>query len=903
MAYYHLPAAKAAEDLKVHPAKGLSLSQVQNRQAHFGRNELIAKRAFNPIILFLRQFKSFIIYILLFALFISLLTGEMAETIVIGIALILNAIIGFFQEFKAERAIEALSQLSIQKVRAIRDGNEQMVDAKDLVPGDIIFLEEGNKVPADGRILETLNLKVSEASLTGESMGVMKQSKPLKGGLPIADQSNMTFAGTTVESGRAKVLITGTGMKTELGKIAGMITSMERKPTPLQEKLNVLGKWIGLVIITICIIVFIAGITKDGLLPILLSGDLIGFIIAAREWFLISVALAVAAVPGGLPAIVTIALALGVKSMVRRHALIRRLPSVETLGEATVICTDKTGTLTENAMTVRHAYTNMHDFALTGEGYSPDGELVTHDKHAPTEHDMLLFRLGSLCNDASLIQEGSDWHVMGDPTEGALIVSAQKVGIKTKQLMRSWPRVGGKPFDATRKMMSTLHKVDGTGKQWVVVKGAPEQIIKNCERIIIDGRTRKLTAKDRRLLLSKNEEMAKKALRVLAFAYKEHKGRTVHEDHLIFVGLQGMIDPPHPEVNDAIQRCKRAGIRVFMITGDNRNTAEAIGAEVGIVGKVMNGKDFELLDEAEQREALKDTFIFARVEPAHKLRIVELLQKSGEIVVMTGDGVNDAPALKRADLGVAMGIAGTDVAKEVSDMVILDDNFTSIVNAIEEGRGIDINIKKFVNYLLSGNIAEVLVIFFSILLGWPLPMTAIMLIWLNLVTDGMPALALSVDPNPNDLMHRPPRHPHEGILTKSLAFNIGSVSVLITFAMLGMFWWGMWRYDYQGAEQTLIHIQSIAFTGIVVMEIVRLYAIRRGFKLGMFSNPWLVLAVLSSVILQLIVLYTPLNQYFNTFPLTITDWLVIVAMSLLVFGLNLVLDGIRKRWHLFQTGS
>ncbi|RMF54757.1 calcium-translocating P-type ATPase, SERCA-type [Candidatus Woesearchaeota archaeon] len=880
--FYDKSSEEVLKLLRVHKNIGLTAEEVQKRRSVYGLNELRQEKKISPLLIFLGQFKSFIIYILLFALAVSVISGEYIDATVILAILLINAVFGFIQEYKAEKAIEELKKLTGLKANVIRSGAIARIDAKELVPGDIILVEEGSKISADCRIIESSLLQVQEASLTGESAPVEKTPDALKGDLVINDQKNMLFAGTIVTRGRAKAVVVKTGMETQIGKIAGMISSVEKEATPLQKKLEVLGKRISLITIIICVLVFTAGIIKD---KISLSGGIFNFILASKEWLLTAVSLAVAAVPEGLPAVVTIALAIGTKRMLKRNALVRRLPCVEALGEATVICTDKTGTITRNEMTVRVAYTNAKQFEISGNGYEPKGK-ITCAGNPIDEQSKLLFKIGVLCNNASLEFDGSEASIIGDPTEAALLVSAEKAGLRHDELLAEWKRIDEKPFDSVRKMMSTVNKDPKTSKEYVFVKGAPEKVLEKCDRIIINNRTARLTPSSRKIILEKNNEFSRKGLRVLGFAYKEYKKGDELEKNLVFVGLQGMIDPPHKEVKESIKRCKEAGIRVIMITGDNRLTAEAIAKEVGIEGKSIEGSEFQKLSEREKIKIIDETNIFARVEPQHKMLIVDLLQKKGEIVAMTGDGVNDAPALKSSDLGIAMGINGTDVTKEASDMILQDDNFASIVNAVEEGRGIYENIKKFVNYLLSSNIAEVLVIFFAILFGWPLPMTAVMLLWLNLVTDGLPALALSVDPNPPNIMKQPPSKKIKGVMGRQMFFQIISVSILITIGTLALFFWS----GKQG--KGIGYMQTVAFTALIVMELVRLQMIRSGHKLSVFSNKWLIIAVMLSLGLQLLVIYTPLKAFFGTTTLALLDWVMIVGASAVVFVLSMTANAL-----------
>lgn len=688
-------------------------------------------------------------------------------------------------------------------------------------------------------------------------------------------------------------------MHTEIGNIAGMIANVVEEETPLQKNLEKLGKRIGVATLILCALIFFIGITEEGLWSNFFSGDGAGFFLGVKSWLLVAVSLAVAAVPEGLPAVVTIALAIGVVKMVKRNALIRKLPSVETLGSTTVICTDKTGTLTKNEMTVVAAATADHALALSGVGYNPEGSVKTSDKRSLTITDEMLFTIGVLCSNAELNRESKHSTITGDPTEAALLTSAVKAGFDDHKLRTLWRRSDEVPFDSDRKMMSVVCEEQKSGKILVFTKGAPERVLDKCNRIMVGGRIRPLNSRDRRTILIQNEKYAKQALRVLGFAYKplktKIKGEKI-ESQLIFVGLQGMIDPPHVEVKDSIARCKRAGIRVIMLTGDQEHTAIAVAQQIGLEGNGMDGNAFAILSEAEQIRLLKTTSIFTRVEPKHKMLMIRLLQKQGEIAAMTGDGVNDAPAIKQANLGIAMGIAGTDVTKESSAMVLLDDNFTTIVAAVEEGRGIYENIRKFTDYLLSCNLAEIMVILFALLLQWPLPLTAIMLLWLNLVTDGLPALALSVDPNPKNLMNMKPRRADENLLNREMITSIAIVSGIITLGTLLLFWWGMRTYAALPESEMLMKIQTLAFTGLIAMEMARLQSIRAEYKLSVFSNYWLVAAVAASFAFQLVVIYTPLSRFFETTPLVFADWLAIGVITGIVFVLTLTQQALRNHW-------
>ncbi len=880
---YNSSVKEVLENFKVDPKRGLSDEEVRARLQKYGYNELKEKEKLSKFKIFIGQFRSFIVYILLFALVISLFISEFVDAIVIFVILLLNAVLGFIQEYRAEKAIAALKKLSSLKARVIRDGRICMIETKELVPGDVLFMEEGTKLSADGRLIDATMLQTLESSLTGESSGVSKMIEALKGELPLAERKNMVFAGTVMIGGKGIMVVTATGMNTEIGKIAGMITEVKKEITPLQKKLERLGKVFGIGTILIAFVILIVGLIKDNLLSLLLDGNFNGFLMGAETWLITAVALAVAAVPEGLPAIVTITLAIGTKKMLRKNALIRKLPSVETLGDVSIICSDKTGTLTENKMTVRKVFTNNKEIELSGTGYSFEGELKSTKKI--DKNDVLVFQVGALCNNSSFEKRNDSVEVIGDPTEAALLISAQKAKVNYSEMMSLWTRVKEIPFDSLKKMMTTVNLDPKTKKMYVFSKGAPEVILGRCNRIYVNGRSRILTKGDKELILKKNDEFSGQSLRVLGFAYKEVKGKDNLESNLIFVGLQGMIDPPRQDVKESISKCKEAGIRVIMITGDNIHTAEGIAREIGIEGNSMNGLDFAKLNETGQMRVLEKTSVFARVEPAHKMIIVTLLQKRGEIVAMTGDGVNDAPAIKKADIGIAMGITGTDVTKETSDMILEDDNFASIVGAVEEGRGVKENIRKFVNYLLSSNLAEVFVIFFALLFSWPLPMTAVMLLWLNLVTDGLPALALGVDPNPKDLMKQPARK-REKILNKLTVMKILCMSILMTAGVLVLFYLSMKNYSGLAEAVFIAKIQTIAFTTIVLMEIVRIQSIRQEYKLGIFSNKYLILALLSSVVLQLAVIYTPLSALFGTTVLSLYDWAYIIGTIIIVFILN-----------------
>lgn len=858
--FYRKSTKQLYEEFKV-SEEGLDEVEAARRLATYGKNEIKEAKPVSPWHIFFSQFKNTVIYILFGALIISALLGEFIDSIVIAAILILNGILGFIQEYKAEKSIEALKKMVSLHAVVLRDGKEKKIDAMEIVPGDILILETGEKVPADARLIQSVELEIQEAILTGESNPVKKDASVISKKVIVSDMLNMVFSGTIITRGNGKALVCSTGMRTEIGRIATLIQEETETVTPLQKKLATLGEWLGIATVGICTSIFIVG---------LLFGK------PALEMFLIAVSLAVAAIPEGLPAVVTIALGLGVMRMVKKGTLIRKLPSVETLGSTTVICTDKTGTLTHNQMTVRKIYANGKVISVTGEGYKTEGIFTENDKAVDPKKFEMLLRIGLLCND-SKIQEKE---VIGDPTEAALIVSAAKAGMKAEKLAR----IGELTFDSERKMMSTHHK-SGT-KKLVFTKGAPDRIIEQCDRILENGHVRRFTRDDERKISKMNENFASEALRVLGFAYKESS--KLNEKNLIFVGLQAMMDPPRAEAREAIAKCQSAGIKVMMITGDHKVTAEAIGRELGLHGAAVTGQE---LDEIHDLEHVIDNItIIARADPSHKVLVLEALKKKGHIVAMTGDGVNDAPALKKADIGISMGIAGTDVAKEASDMILTDDNFASIVSAVEEGRGIYDNIKKFVNYLLSSNMGEVLIIFVATLIGLPLPLVAVQLLWINLVTDGLPALALGVDPIDKNIMRRPPRKKEENVLSKNMMLSIITIGVLMTIVTLVLMKFYL---------PDIAKARTVVFTTLVLLEMVRVQMIRSHYNIGLFSNKWLLLAIAGSIALQAAVVYLPFaNAIFRTVPLALMDWgyMLLGCVAMFILG-NLARLIIIKETH------
>ena len=838
---------------------------------------------------------------------ISFALGEWVDSIAIFVIVALNAIVGVIQESKAEQALAALNRMAAPNAQVIRDGHQLTVPGREIVGGDIVLLEAGNFVAADVRLVESYNLKVDEASLTGESLPVEKNhAVVLDREVPLGDRRNTAFMGTLVSYGRGKGLVTGTGMNTQIGLIAQMIQSFEDESTPLQKKLEHLGKVLGTACLAVCAIVFVYGLFRDTSLAKVPDIGLVGYLETERadiiNLFMTAVSLAIAAVPEGLPAIVTICLAIGMQRMIKHHALIRKLPAVETLGCATVICSDKTGTLTQNQMTVVQGWAGGQRFRVSGEGYAPVGEFFVGDERLDARTDPGIHALlqGAIaCNDAKL-EERNDgatngaWNIIGDPTEGALIVAAAKCGLQQQELARAAPRLQEIPFDSERKRMTTIHRSDGllalpqagdTAGLIAFVKGAPDVVIELCTHLLDGATVTELNHALRATILEHNREMASQALRVLAVAYRpleqmpaELSPETVEHD-LVFVGLLGMIDPPRPEVIDAIRVAKGAGLRTVMVTGDYKDTAEAIARDIGLCtsnGLVLTGADIDRLSDEELSASVNRIDVCCRVSPQHKTRIVDAFKAREHVVAMTGDGVNDAPALKRANIGVAMGITGTDVAKQTADMVLTDDNFASIVAAIEQGRIIYSNIRKFVYFLLACNVGEILIVFGAMVFGMPMPLRPVQLLWLNLVSDGAPALALGLEKGDRDIMQQPARSPREPVINRHMAAGIAVVGVVDMLAILGVFYLAM-----QIHPGHLEAAQTMAFVTLCTSELFRAFAARSEihsvFSIGLFSNRWMVAAVSVSFALVLAVVYVPfLAPFFDTVPLTSGDWLVML---------------------------
>lgn len=925
---HHLTIDEVSSKLSTHFENGLSTEEASKRLKEIGPNELKEKPRAGFFKLLFDQFNNFLVIILIVATIVSFLLGENIDAFAILSIIILNALLGIIQETKTEKALAALKKMASPNAVITRNGHRETIPARELVPGDIVLLEAGNFIPADLRLVESINLKIDEASLTGESVPVNKHAEMvLSQDATIGDRKNSAFMGTMATYGRGKGIVTSTGMHTQIGMIAEMLQSYDEEDTPLQRKLDQLGKWLGITTLIICGFIFLFGIIRDTDIFNIFNTGIFNYLKVHEkhivELFMTAVSLAIAAVPEGLPAVVTICLAIGMQYMVKRHALIRKLPAVETLGCATVICSDKTGTLTQNAMTVVKIWSDFKIYDITGEGYQPFGEFNIADQKISPQSESTLWLLlngGVLCNDARLERSGeSEDHVsyrmVGDPTEGALVALAGKARLWKDDLDNTLPRMAEIPFDSERKCMTTIHQMkkkleclpkDFKNENIVFVKGAPDILLSNCSYVMINNKTVHLDKKKRTEILNENTAMAQKALRVLGIAMKPLKDIPGNltpdkiEKKLIFLGLTGMIDPARPEVKDAISIAQGAGIKTVMVTGDYKDTAQAIAKEINLLsqdGKVLAGKEIDELNDLEFEKISSEVYAYARVSPQHKVKIVDALKKQGHIVAMTGDGVNDAPALKRADIGIAMGITGTDVTKETADVVLTDDNYSSIVSAIEQGRIIYSNIRKFVLYLLSCNVGEILIIFLSMLLGWPIPLSPIMLLWLNLVTDGAPAVALGMEKGEPNIMKHPPRPPKEPVINKDMLIMILAASVSFIFAILIPYKLALSRF-----ANNIAAAQTVAFTTLVCSELIRAYTSRSEyysvFSIGLFSNRWMVLASLSSFILLLLAIYLPPFQViFGTFPLNLSDWLKILPFIFITPLVSEIVKVILRKTH------
>lgn len=869
-AWHTLDATDVAATLGVSLGEGLTAADAEARLAKHGRNELAEGNRRSALSMLLEQFTSPLVLVLIAAAATSAVVHDPKDAIVIGVILVLNAVVGFLQEYRADQSMRALQRLTVPQVRARRDGATAAVSAAHVVPGDIVLLQAGDLAPADARILVASNLRVDESALTGESVPVDKHTRPLaEADLAVAERTNMLYRGSAVVYGRGEAIVVATGMETQLGAIAAALQSAEDTQTPLQRRLAGLGKSLAVWALAVCALIMAVGV---------LRGE------PAREMLMTAIALAVAAIPEGLPAVVTIALALGARRMARRNALVRSLPAVEGLGSVTVICTDKTGTLTRNEMTVTDVVADARRWQVTGVGYEPAGEVRDSDGRAAELPAPLrrLLTAGALCNDA-ILRPGAEsperFEMLGDPTEGALLTVAAKAGIDVEALREERPRVDEVPFDSESKRMATLH--EGADQALVVAKGSPETLLAVCSRAWWEGAERPLDESLRQTVLETVGEIAARGRRVLALADRVGRHDGPLDGDLTFLGLVGIMDPPRPEAKAAVAECHSAGIRTVMITGDHKATAQAIGQELGMLrpgDRVLTGQELDTLTPDELREEVRSASIYARVTPEHKFRLVEALQDQGEIASMTGDGVNDAPALRQADIGVAMGVAGTDVAREASRLVLADDNFATIVAAVREGRVIFDNMRKFLRFLLNTNLAEILTMLVAILLGWPVPLLALQVLWINLVTDGLPALALGFEPADPDVMKRKPRNPRQSLLTPDMARSIlihGCVMAAGVLVALRL-----------GTD--LAHQRTIAFVSLAFAQMANCLACRSERKLiveiGFLTNPHMVVAILLTVAAQIAVVFIPLLQgVFQTVPLSPAEMGACLGVSAVVF--------------------
>ena len=866
--YCNKTAEQTAEDLQVDLKRGLTSDEAAKRASTYGANQLEGAKEKGIGSMILDQLKDFLVLILIVAAIISIFLGESLEGIVILAIVVLNTFLGVYQERKASNALKALQEMASPTAKVIRDGNIQEVPSGAIVPGDLVILDAGDYIPADLRIIESMNLKIDESALTGESVAVDKDAAVLvEEDAGIGDKVNSAFMSTVVTYGRGRGLVTSIGMKTEIGSIASMLNESEEEATPLQKKLDSLGKLLGIICLAIVGIIFLMGVLR--------GEDLF-------EIFMTSVSLAVAAIPEGLTVVVTVVLAMGMQRMVKVNAITKKLSAVETLGSTTVICSDKTGTLTQNKMTVQKIFFGNAIYDVTGTGYSPAGDVVDESGANKNEQVYDLLRNLALCSDATFAPEKES--IIGDPTEGALVVLAHKAGIIQTELEKKHPRLQEIPFDSTRKLMSTFNQIGDT--LMMITKGAPDELLNRCTAADLGGEIVPLDDALREKILDVNEQFAKSALRVIGSAYKKVTAIDASfeaETELVFLGLVGMIDPPREEAKDAIKVCKDAGIQVKMITGDHKITATAIARQLGITdeeGNAIEGRQITSMSDEELQRAVETTHVFARVSPEHKVRLVDAVRANGNIAAMTGDGVNDAPSLKRADIGVAMGITGTDVSKEAADMILTDDNFASIVNAVSEGRTIYANIRKVVGFLLSCNIGEILVIFIAMLMNLPVPLVAIQLLSINLITDAFPAFALGMEKAEPGVMSRPPRDPSEPIVDKKMAVAVGIQSVALAIGTLASFMYGYYVHN------DLEIARTCAFLTLVLGELLRAYSARSEhvsiYKMKVFENSYLNKSVFASVAFLIATIYVPfLNPIFSTQPLTFDEMVAALVLAIL----------------------
>ena len=877
--WHALTAAEAVAKLES-TASGLTAVEAARRLGMYGPNRIEAERRASPWKLLFQQFKNVLILTLLLATVLSAFLGHGLEALAIAVIVLFAVLLGFVQEFKAEKALEALREMAAPLARVKRDGKEEVINATELVPGDLLLFSAGDRVAADARLIHALNLRSEESSLTGESLPSEKDARSVlpKDAGP-GDRRNMVFAGTSISCGRASAVVVETGMKTEFGRIATMLQAVETEKTPLQKNLDKVGAALARAAFVIVLVIVAFGVFRGQ-----------SFI----DMLIFGIALAVAVVPEALPAVVTISLALGVQRMVKRHALMRRLPVVETLGSTTVICSDKTGTLTRDEMTVRSLYTSGTLIEVSGSGYSPEGSFTVQGggKVPESMHELLL--AGLLCNDSRMVHdEESGWQIKGDPTEGALLVVARKAGLREQEQHEKHERLDEQPFSSETRRMVTLHS-NGDALQ-AIMKGAPEVLLSSCDSVRMGEGVQRLDEPMRERLLAEADAFGKKALRVLALAVKEVSGIREADEGMTFLGFAAMIDPPRAEAGEAVRRCLEAGIRPVMITGDHPLTAEAIARELGILrdGKVVTGTMLQKMSDEELCRSASTISVFARVAPEHKLRIVEALQKNGEVVAMTGDGVNDAPALKKADIGISMGITGTDVSKEASAMMLTDDNFASIVAAVEEGRGIYDNIKKYLTYLLSSNIGELGLMAGATLMGIPLPLSAVQILYVNLATDGLPALALAVDPAERDIMLRRPNDPKKGIFTRSILALMLTGGIWSTIVNLSLFQWAL------ASGRSLAESMTMTFVSLVLIQFFKAYNFRsekNSILKRPFANKWLNLAIGWELVMLAAIITLPIFQKaFGTFLLTTEDWVIVILSAATVVPVIELLKWLLRR--------
>jgi P-type Ca2+ transporter type 2C len=890
-------ADEVIDKLDTDDKQGLSNDEAADRLKKFGENALEDEKRIAPFQLFVSQLKNPLIYLLIAAAAATIIAQHFIDAGAIIAVIILNTILGFVQEWRAEQALEALKKMTSPTAKVIRNGERIKIDAHEIVPGDIIAIETGDRIPADARVTEAEELEIDESALTGESEPVVKNTDPVENDASIGDRHNMVWMSTSITSGRGKAVVVGTGMNTEMGQIAGEVRGTQREETPLQKKIGSLGKTIAVVAVIVAFLVFIVGLFQ--------GYDII-------EILLFSIAAAVSAIPAGLPAVISVTLALGVQRMAEKNSIIRRLPAVETLGSTTVVCSDKTGTITKNEMTITRLYTGGRMYRVTGEGYRPEGKIEEvesgkeifpgseseneNESKIIDEEFKILLEIGILANNAQLVQSDEVWKIDGNPTEGAIVVASAKAGLDTYKMQNEMERQNEIPFSSDDKYMAVSYK--SNGKTIAYIKGAPERMIEFSSKIMENGKIVDLDDTKRKELEKINDELAGQALRVVGGAYKQLDGEELSRENaekdLIFIGFWGMIDPPREEAIEAIQKAKKAGMRVVMLTGDHSKTATAIAKKTGITKgdrEALTGKDIEEASKEQLTDYALNVGVFARVSPSHKLKILEALKESNEIVAMTGDGVNDAPALKGANIGVAMGETGTEVAREAADMVLADDNFATIINAVEEGRVIYNNLKRVIFYLLTTNLGEILVVSSSVIIGLELPLTAVMILWINLITDGACTIPLGVEPMHGDVLTQPPRDPDAPVLDKFIIRRILSLAPIMAIGTLLMFYYNLNNNNF-------LYARTMAFTTLAAFQWFQAFNARTTtqslFTRGIFTNRWILVGVGAAIILQLGAVYTPQGQLiFETVSLSALDWLAVIMVSSLIFIIDEMLTKLK----------